>query len=202
MSTSQRRRVVKVCRLPHAEGLPLPAYHSIDAAGMDLVAAVPATGPIVLKRGARALVPTGLIFELPSGTEAQVRPRSGLAAKHGVTVLNSPGTIDSDYRGEVSVILINHGDAAFTIQRGDRIAQLVLAPVTQAQLIEATRLTSTARGSGGFGSDFNCAGALQGAGAAGSSAKGVCTNRAGVAGNSGRDSQPHGWDGLKSSVFV
>jgi dUTP pyrophosphatase len=152
MSTSQRRRVVKVCRLPHAEGLPLPAYHSIDAAGMDLVAAVPATGPIVLKRGARALVPTGLIFELPSGTEAQVRPRSGLAAKHGVTVLNSPGTIDSDYRGEVSVILINHGDAAFTIQRGDRIAQLVLAPVTQAQLIEATRLTSTARGSGGFGS--------------------------------------------------
>ena len=145
-------RLVKISRLPHGDGLPLPAYQSSDAAGMDLVAAVPATSPIVLERGARALVPTGLIFELPPGTEAQVRPRSGLAAKHGVTVLNSPGTIDADYRGEVSVILINHGDAAFTIQRGDRIAQMVLAPVTQARLVAATALTLTARGSGGFGS--------------------------------------------------
>jgi dUTP pyrophosphatase len=143
---------VKIRRLPHASGLPLPAYQTADAAGMDLVAANPASNPVIIQPGARAMVPTGLTFELPKGTEAQVRPRSGLAAKHGVTVLNSPGTIDADYRGEVSVILINHGDAPFTIQRGDRIAQMVLAPVTQVRLVEVTALTKTNRGSGGFGS--------------------------------------------------
>lgn len=143
---------VKIRRLPHADGLPLPAYQTSDAAGMDLLAAVAADAPLILKRGGRALVPTGLVFELPSGMEAQVRPRSGLAVKFGVTVLNSPGTIDADYRGEVSVIMINHGDQPFAIQRGDRIAQLVLMPVTQAKLVEAAVLTETRRGAGGFGS--------------------------------------------------
>jgi dUTP pyrophosphatase len=143
---------VKIRRLPHSDGLPLPAYQTADAAGMDLVAANPATEPVIIASGARAMVPTGLTIELPKGTEAQVRPRSGLAAKHGVTVLNSPGTIDADYRGEVSVILINHGDAPFTIQRGDRIAQMVLAPVTQVRLAEVVVLTKTNRGAGGFGS--------------------------------------------------
>jgi dUTP pyrophosphatase len=152
MSRSPTRLAVKVSRLPHAEGLPLPAYQTADAAGMDLVAAVSTQDPMVLAPGALALVPTGLQFELPAGTEAQVRPRSGLAIKHGVTVLNSPGTIDADYRGELSVILINLGDAPFTIQRGDRIAQMVLAPVTQVRLVETERLTATARGLGGFGS--------------------------------------------------
>lgn len=143
---------VKVRRLPHGEGLPLPAYQTADAAGIDLVAAVAADAPVVLKRGERQLIPTGLAFELPAGTEAQVRPRSGLALKHGVTVLNSPGTIDADYRGEVGVILINHGAAPFTVQRGDRIAQVVFAPVTRANLIETKALSQTARGAGGFGS--------------------------------------------------
>ena len=152
MTKSTKPLKVKICRLPHASGLPLPAYQTADAAGMDLVAANPASEPVILKPGARAMVPTGLTFELPKGTEAQVRPRSGLAAKHGVTVLNSPGTIDADYRGEVSVILINLGDAPFTIQRGDRIAQMVLAPVTQVRLVEAASLTKTDRGAGGFGS--------------------------------------------------
>lgn len=119
---------------------------------MDLIAAVPEDAPMLLAAGERALVPTGLVVELPSGTEAQVRPRSGLALKSGVTVLNGPGTIDADYRGEVSVILINHGDAPFRIQRGDRIAQMVLAPVTQARVIEAETLSITQRGAGGFGS--------------------------------------------------
>lgn len=152
MSKSPQRNIVKIRRLPHGEGLPLPAYQTSDAAGMDLLAAVPVEAPLVMKRGARALVPTGLVFELPPGMEAQVRPRSGLAVKFGVTVLNSPGTIDADYRGEVSVILINHGDQPFSIQRGDRIAQMVLMPVTQAKLIESAILTETGRGSGGFGS--------------------------------------------------
>jgi dUTP pyrophosphatase len=143
---------VKVLRLAHAEGLSLPVYQTADAAGMDLIAAVPADEPASIRPGARTLVPTGLAFELPPGIEAQVRPRSGLAAKHGVSVLNSPGTIDADYRGEVSVILINHGDAAFTISRGDRIAQVIFAPVSQARLIETFSLTATRRGAGGFGS--------------------------------------------------
>ncbi len=141
---------VSVKRLPHGTGLPLPAYATADAAGMDLVAAV--AEPVTLAPGKRALVPTGLSIALPAGFEAQVRPRSGLALKHGVTVLNAPGTVDADYRGEVGVILINHGDAPFTIARGDRIAQMVIAPVTVATLSETDTLPSTARGAGGFGS--------------------------------------------------
>lgn len=141
---------VPVRRLPHAQGLPLPAYATEGAAGMDLVAAV--TAPVALPPGGRALVPTGLEIALPRGYEAQVRPRSGLALKHGVTVLNSPGTIDSDYRGEVRILLINLGETAFTIARGDRIAQLVVAPVTSARWEEAATLAESARGAGGFGS--------------------------------------------------
>ena len=143
---------VDIRQLPHGEGLALPAYQSADAAGLDLLAAVPEEAPLILPTGKHAMVPTGLSIALPRGYEAQVRPRSGLAAKHGVTVLNSPGTIDADYRGEISVILINHGEAAFAIKRGERIAQLVIAPVVQAQLIAATTLSDTDRGSGGFGS--------------------------------------------------
>jgi dUTP pyrophosphatase len=143
---------VEIRQLPHGEGLALPAYQSEDAAGLDLLAAVPAEAPLILAPGMHAMVPTGLAIALPSGFEAQVRPRSGLAAKHGVTVLNSPGTIDADYRGEISVILINHGPAAFTILRGERIAQMVIAPVLQAQLVQVTTLSATDRGSGGFGS--------------------------------------------------
>ncbi len=141
---------VTVRRLPHGEGLPLPAYATPDSAGMDLLAAV--GEPITLAPGERRLVPTGLAIALPTGFEAQVRPRSGLALKQGVTVLNAPGTVDADYRGEVGVILINHGQAAFTIQRGDRIAQLVVAPVVQAGWTEAETLADSQRGSGGFGS--------------------------------------------------
>ena len=137
-------------QLDHARGLPLPAYQSDLAAGLDLVAAVDA--PIELAPGARALVPTGLAMALPAGFEAQVRPRSGLAAKHGGTVLNTPGTIDADYRGEVKVILINLGDAPFEIVRGERIAQMVIAPVLQAGITEVDTLSETARGAGGFGS--------------------------------------------------
>jgi dUTP pyrophosphatase len=143
---------VKVRRLPHARGLPLPAYQSDGAAGLDLIAALAERASLVLAPGAFALVPTGLVLELPAGTEAQVRPRSGLAARHGVTVLNAPGTIDADYRGEVSVILINHGAEPFEIKRGDRIAQMVLAPVTRAAFAETKALKATARGAGGFGS--------------------------------------------------
>lgn len=137
-------------RLEHGRDLPLPAYQSILAAGLDLLAAV--DGTITLAPGARALVPTGLAMALPAGFEAQVRPRSGLAAKHGVTVLNTPGTIDADYRGEVKVILINLGDDPFEISRGDRIAQMVIAPVLQADIVEVEVLSATERGSGGFGS--------------------------------------------------
>jgi dUTP pyrophosphatase len=143
---------VEIRQLPHAEGLALPAYQSADAAGLDLVAAVPENAPLVLAPGKHAMVPTGLVIALPSGCEAQVRPRSGLAAKHGVTVLNSPGTIDADYRGEISVILINHGEAPFTVRRGERIAQMVIAKVVRADLAVATALSTTDRGGGGFGS--------------------------------------------------
>lgn len=143
---------VRVERLPHAEGLPPPAYETGGSAGMDLRAAVPETAPVTLEPGARALVPTGLKIALEPGYEAQVRPRSGLALKHGLTCLNSPGTIDSDYRGEVGVILINHGQAAFVIRRGERIAQLVVARVEQAAMVEVAALDETARGAGGFGS--------------------------------------------------
>lgn len=143
---------VDIRQLPHAEGLPLPAYQTADAAGLDLLAAVPAETALMLAPGEYAMVPTGLTIALPSGYEAQVRPRSGLAAKHGVTVLNSPGTIDADYRGEISVILINHGGAPFAVRRGERIAQMVIAPVVQATLIAVDLLSATERGSGGFGS--------------------------------------------------
>lgn len=143
---------VSVRRLEHASDLPLPAYQTAEAAGFDLVAAVTAGNPVMLSPGDSALIPTGLIFELPPGTEAQVRPRSGLAAKFGVTVLNSPGTIDSDYRGEVSVILINHSKKPFTINRGERIAQMIVAPIIRVALVEVAVLSGTKRGAGGFGS--------------------------------------------------
>jgi len=139
-------------RLPHGEGLPLPGYESADAAGMDLRAAVADDAPLTLAAGARALVPTGFVFEIPSGHEGQVRPRSGLAFKHGITCLNTPGTIDADYRGEVQVLLINHGADAFEITRGMRIAQMVIAPVTQVGVSEGDLASETARGAGGFGS--------------------------------------------------
>jgi dUTP pyrophosphatase len=138
--------------LPHFEGLALPAYETADAAGMDLRAAVPDAEPMTLKPGERAMVPTGLTLALPPGHEAQVRPRSGLAAKFGITCLNSPGTIDADYRGEVKVILINLGQEAFVIKRGERIAQMVIAPVTRAELNVVAELDETRRGAGGFGS--------------------------------------------------
>lgn len=143
---------VRLQRLPHGADLPLPAYETAGSAGMDLRAAVPEDAPLTLAPGARALVPTGLKIALPPGHEAQVRPRSGLALKHGVTCLNSPGTIDADYRGEVGVILINHGSDPFVVRRGERIAQMVVAPVLQVALVEAEALDETARGAGGFGS--------------------------------------------------
>ncbi|MEO0982263.1 MAG: dUTP diphosphatase [Pseudomonadota bacterium] len=138
--------------LPHFEGLALPAYETDGSAGMDLRAAVAAGDPVTLAPGARAMIPTGLSMAIPEGYEVQVRPRSGLAAKHGLTCLNTPGTIDSDYRGEVKVILINLGEAPFIIERGERIAQMVLAPVTRAAWAEVDALPETARGAGGFGS--------------------------------------------------
>jgi dUTP pyrophosphatase len=143
---------VPITRLPHGADLPLPAYETAQAAGMDLRAAVPEEEPLVLRPGSRFAVPTGLAFALPPGFEGQVRPRSGLAFKHGVTCLNSPGTVDADYRGEVKVILINHGEEDFTIRRGERIGQLVIAPVVQAAWVEVDSLDETARGAGGFGS--------------------------------------------------
>lgn len=143
---------VEIRQLPHGDGLALPDYHSADAAGLDLLAAVPEDSPLILSPGQRALVPTGLTIALPSGYEAQVRPRSGLASKHGVTVLNSPGTVDADYRGEIGVLLINHGAVPFPVRRGERIAQMVIAPVVQAQLVPVASLSGTDRGSGGFGS--------------------------------------------------
>ncbi len=141
---------IQVVRLPHGQGLPLPAYASAGAAGMDLMAAIEA--PIELRPGARALVPTGLAIALPPGHELQVRPRSGLALKHAITLPNSPGTIDEDYRGELQVILLNAGTEPFVIERGMRIAQAVLAPVLQARWDEVDSLSATGRGTGGFGS--------------------------------------------------
>jgi len=143
---------IEVMRLPHGRGLELPTYQSAGAAGMDLVAAVPEDAPIELVSGARKLVPTGLILQIPEGYEVQVRPRSGLAIRHGITLLNSPGTIDSDYRGEVMVMLINLGADAVTIERGERIAQIIVAPVVQATLVEVKAVSETERGAGGFGS--------------------------------------------------
>ncbi|MGA7485466.1 MAG: dUTP diphosphatase [Xanthobacteraceae bacterium] len=143
---------LRIMRLPHAGDLPLPAYQSELAAGIDLIAAVPADTPITIAPGERAAVPTGIAVALPRGVEGQIRPRSGLALHHGVTVLNSPGTVDADYRGEVHVILINLGMAPFTVERGARIAQLVLAAALQATICEAASLDETSRGVGGFGS--------------------------------------------------
>ena len=143
---------LSIVRLPHAEGLPLPAYETAGAAGMDLRAAVPEDRPLILLPGRRALVPTGLVFEIPEGFEGQVRPRSGLALKYGVTCLNAPGTIDSDYRGEVKVLLVNLGEEDFSVTRGMRVAQLVLAPFIRAAIAERASAGSTARGEGGFGS--------------------------------------------------
>jgi dUTP pyrophosphatase len=143
---------IDVMQLPHFAGLALPAYETALSAGMDLRAAIAEAAPIVLAPGERALTPTGLAIALPAGYEAQVRPRSGLALKHGVTCLNSPGTVDADYRGELKVILINLGQEPFTIRRGERIAQMVIAPVTQARWRVVEALPETARGAGGFGS--------------------------------------------------
>ena len=154
--------IVSVKRLPHGADLPLPAYATEHSAGMDLLAAV--DGDVVLQPGERKLIPSGIAIALPTGTEAQIRPRSGLALKHGISVLNAPGTIDADYRGEVGVILINHGDAPFTVDRGMRIAQMVIAPVTQAVWNEVDALPESARGTGGFGSTGT-------AGAAGAASK-------------------------------
>ena len=143
---------VDIRQLPHGEGLALPAYQSAHAAGLDLLAAVPEDAPVVLAPGKYALIPTGLTIALPPGYEAQVRPRSGLAAKHGVTVLNAPGTVDADYRGEIGVLLINHGGAPFSIRRGERIAQMVIASVAMAEFVPVASLSATDRGTGGFGS--------------------------------------------------
>lgn len=143
---------IQVVPLPHFEGLALPAYETALSAGMDLRAAIQLDAPITLEPGARVLTPTGLTIALPAGYEAQVRPRSGLALKHGITCLNSPGTVDADYRGELKVILINLGQEPFVIQRGERIAQMVIAPVTQGQWDVVAALPETARGAGGFGS--------------------------------------------------
>ena len=149
MSTSIK---IDIRQLPHGEGLALPAYQSAHAAGLDLLAAVPEAAPMILAPGKHALVPTGLTIALPPGYEAQVRPRSGLAAKHGVTVLNAPGTVDADYRGEIGVLLINHGDMPFPIRRGERIAQMVIASVVRAEFSPVAALSATDRGDGGFGS--------------------------------------------------
>lgn len=152
MSGNEPALEVAIMRLPHAADLPLPAYQSALAAGLDLLAAVPAGAPVDIAPGGRAMIPTGLVIALPPGSEGQVRPRSGLAIRHGVTVLNTPGTIDADYRGEIQVILINLGAEPFQVSRGMRIAQLVIARVQHAKLIEAESLAATARGAGGMGS--------------------------------------------------
>ena len=150
--TGSERVEVRIKRLSHGADLPLPEYQSALAAGLDLLAAVPANAPIELAPGARALVPTGIAIALPAGFEGQVRPRSGLAARHGITVLNAPGTVDADYRGELQVILVNFGAEPFVISRGMRIAQLIAAPVQRIKLVEVDALESTARAQGGFGS--------------------------------------------------
>jgi dUTP diphosphatase len=143
---------IRITRLKHGDDLPLPSYQTAHAAGLDLLAAVSATAPVILAPGERSLVPTGIAIALPEGHEAQVRPRSGLAARHGLTVLNAPGTIDADYRGEIQVLLANLGNAPVTITRGMRVAQLVIAPVVRAQILEVESFDKTPRGSGGFGS--------------------------------------------------
>jgi dUTP pyrophosphatase len=143
---------VRIMRLPHGRDLPLPQYQSALASGLDLSAAVPADRPVEILPGARAVIPTGIAIALPAGSEGQVRPRSGLAARYGVTVLNTPGTIDADYRGELQVILLNTGDELFVVSRGTRIAQLVIAPIQQAKLVEWNSLDATERASGGLGS--------------------------------------------------
>jgi dUTP pyrophosphatase len=143
---------LRLMRLPHAADLPLPAYQSALAAGLDLMAAVPAAAPVVIAPAARAMIPTGICIALPQGYEGQVRPRSGLAARHGITVLNAPGTVDADYRGEIQVILVNLGQESFTVERGMRIAQLVIAATMQVGICESASLDETTRGVGGFGS--------------------------------------------------
>ena len=142
----------QLMQLPHGQDLPLPSYETSEAAGMDLRAAVPEDAPLTLKPGARELVPTGFAMAIPTGFEAQIRPRSGLALKHGLSLVNAPGTIDSDYRGEIKIILINQGDEDFEISRGMRIAQMVIAPIWQVAIEPVTSLDDTARGAGGFGS--------------------------------------------------
>ncbi|TRB08590.1 dUTP diphosphatase [Agrobacterium tumefaciens] len=149
---NDNRPPLRLVRLAHGAGLDLPSYETGGAAGMDLRAAVPADAPLTLKPSERTLVPTGFVFEVPAGYEAQIRPRSGLAIKNGITCLNSPGTVDSDYRGEVKVILANLGDSDFVVERGMRIAQMVIAPVTQVVVSEVTETSATVRGTGGFGS--------------------------------------------------
>lgn len=143
---------LRITRLPHGADLPLPAYQSAHAAGLDLLAAVAADAPVEIAAGGRAMIPTGIAVALPPGTEGQIRPRSGLAIHHGVTVLNAPGTVDADYRGELQVILVNHGADSIVIKRGMRIAQLVIAPIQQAILVEYTDLDTTERQTRGFGS--------------------------------------------------
>ena len=150
--SSDRRVEVRIVRLAHGADLPLPQYQSAHAAGLDLFAAVPAESAAVIPPGGRALIPTGIAIALPQGYEGQVRPRSGLAARHGITVLNAPGTVDADYRGEIQVVLANLGSEPFAVSRGTRIAQLIIAPVQQVTLVETVTLDSTARGQGGFGS--------------------------------------------------
>jgi dUTP pyrophosphatase len=137
--------------MPHAADLPMPAYQTAHAAGLDLLAAVPAASPVKIAPGERAMIPTGIAVALPPGYEGQIRPRSGIAIRHGVTVLNSPGTIDSDYRGEIQVILVNLGPESFEIRRGTRIAQMIVAPILQVKIVESVSLDSTGRESGGFG---------------------------------------------------
>lgn len=149
---NRNRPALNLVRLPHAAGIELPSYETSGAAGMDLRAAVEVGAPLVLAPGTRALVPTGFIFEVPEGYEAQIRPRSGLAIKNGITCLNTPGTVDSDYRGEVKVILANLGQEDFVVERGMRIAQMVIAPVTQVHVVEVAETSLTTRGAGGFGS--------------------------------------------------
>lgn len=152
MTVQNDDRPLRLLRLLHGAGLELPSYETGGAAGMDLRAAVPADAPLTLKPGQRTLVPTGFVFEVPAGYEAQIRPRSGLAIKNGITCLNSPGTVDSDYRGEVKVILANFGQEDFIIERGMRIAQMVIAAVTQVSVSEVREASETERGTGGFGS--------------------------------------------------
>lgn len=143
---------LRIRRLPHGADLPLPAYQTDHAAGLDLVAAVPADAPVTIAPGERAIIPTGMAVALPPGHEGQIRPRSGIALRHGVTVLNSPGTIDADYRGEIQVILVNLGAEKFEIMRGTRIAQMIIAPIIQAKIVESRDLDTTRREGGGFGS--------------------------------------------------